>query len=94
METSNITNFQKIVHAWAFPGDCDTSEIKSNTFSVEWPPRSGRMREFPEIDRAAFFGIEAAKQKINPAQAPLVEELAGKVPSGRFQALSDPRDAE
>ncbi|NUQ66378.1 MAG: NUDIX domain-containing protein [Pirellulales bacterium] len=67
----------KIVHAWAFQGDCDPSAIRSNTFTVEWPSRSGRFRTFPEVDRAAFFGPEAAKKKIIPAQADLLDQLAG-----------------
>jgi predicted NUDIX family NTP pyrophosphohydrolase len=65
----------KTVLAWAIEGDCDPGTIKSNTFTVEWPPRSGKMREFPEADRAGWFTIEEAKKKINPAQAALVEEL-------------------
>src|SRR5215475_12364034 len=65
----------KMVHAWAFEGDCDPSQIKSDTFSIEWPPRSGKQAEFPEVDRAEFFNLEAAKTKINPAQIPLLEEL-------------------
>jgi predicted NUDIX family NTP pyrophosphohydrolase len=65
----------KIVHAWAFEGDCDPSIVVSNTFTMEWPPRSGRQMEFPEIDRAAFFDVETAKRKINPAQVGLIEEL-------------------
>jgi len=69
----------KIVQAWAFRGDCDPSEIKSNTFTMEWPPHSGQRRQFPEIDRAAFFGIDEAKRKINQAQVALLEELASMV---------------
>ena len=65
----------KVVHAWTFESDCDPARIRSNTFSLEWPPRSGRIREFPEIDRAEFFSIERARQKINPAQAPWLDEL-------------------
>jgi len=65
----------KGVHAWAFKGDCDPTAIRSNTFTMEWPPRSGRQVEFPEIDRAAFFDLGAAKRKINPAQVRLLEEL-------------------
>jgi len=65
----------KLVHAWAVEGDCDPSQIKSNTFSIEWPPRSGKQEEFPEVDRAEFFKLEAAKTKINPGQIPLLEEL-------------------
>jgi predicted NUDIX family NTP pyrophosphohydrolase len=65
----------KIVHAWAFEGDCDPQSIASNTFTVEWPPRSGRQQEFPEIDRAGFFNVEDAKRKLNRAQVPLICEL-------------------
>src|SRR5579871_3691485 len=65
----------KIVHAWAFEGDCDPKAIVSNTFSMEWPPRSGRQMEFPEIDRADFFDPVTAKRKIKFAQAALIEEL-------------------
>ena len=68
----------KLIHAWAVAGDCDTLTFKSNTFTIEWPPRSGRRQEFPEIDRAAFFNLAKAKEKINPAQLKLLEELAAK----------------
>jgi predicted NUDIX family NTP pyrophosphohydrolase len=64
----------KIVHAWAFQGDCDPSAIVSNTFTMEWPPKSGRKMEFPEMDRADFFDVAAARRKIKAAQMPLVEE--------------------
>jgi predicted NUDIX family NTP pyrophosphohydrolase len=65
----------KLVKAWAFKGDCDPSQCTSNTFSIEWPPRSGRMQEFPEVDRAAFFTLETARERINAAQIPLLEQL-------------------
>jgi len=65
----------KIVHAWAFEGDCDPTKIVSNTFTIEWPPKSGKRIEIPEVDRAAFFDIETAKEKLNPAQAPLLDQL-------------------
>jgi predicted NUDIX family NTP pyrophosphohydrolase len=65
----------KIVHAWAFKGDCDPSAILSNTFTMEWPPKSGRQMEFPEIDRAGFFDVAEAKRKIKAAQAALIEEV-------------------
>ena len=65
----------KIVYAWAFEGDCNPAEIKSNTFMMEWPPKSGRQQEFPEIDRAEFFDLEAARRKINLAQVGLIDEL-------------------
>lgn len=64
----------KVVHAWAFKGDCDPGAIVSNTFTLEWPPRSGRLLEFPEIDRADFFDVAAASRKIKAAQMALVEE--------------------
>jgi predicted NUDIX family NTP pyrophosphohydrolase len=69
------TKSGKIIHAWAVEGDCDPSIIKSTTFLMEWPPRSGRQREFPEIDRAAWFKINDAKNKINQGQRPLLDEL-------------------
>ena len=65
----------KVVHAWACAGDLDPGAIVSNTFMLEWPPRSGRQAEFPEVDRAEFFDPAAARRKINPAQAALIEEL-------------------
>jgi len=65
----------KIVHAWAIEGDIDHEVILSNNFEMEWPPKSGKMGSFPEVDRAAWFDPETAKVKINPAQAKLIEEL-------------------
>lgn len=69
----------KLIHAWALPGDLDLSGFVSNTFSVEWPPRSGRQREFPEVDRAAYFGAEQALRKMHPAELPLLERLLQKL---------------
>ena len=66
---------RKVVHAWAFAGDCDPAAIRCNECEIEWPPRSGRRISFPEIDRVEFFGIETARRKINPAQAALLDEL-------------------
>lgn len=67
----------KTVHAWAVEGTLkDDFKLSSNTFSLEWPPRSGRFADFPEIDRAEFFPIEIAKQKINPAQIPFLDRLS------------------
>jgi len=68
----------KLVHAWGFEGDCDPARVHSNLFRMEWPPHSGRFEECPEVDRAAFFDLEAARAKINPAQMPLLEEMAAK----------------
>jgi predicted NUDIX family NTP pyrophosphohydrolase len=66
----------KTVMGWAFRGDAaDPVRIRPNTFMLEWPPRSGRMREFPEIDFAAFFTVEEARRKLNPAQVAFVDEL-------------------
>ncbi len=65
----------KIVPAWAFKGDCDPAAIKSNTFTMEWPPKSGRQMEFPEIDRAEFFDLATARKKIKAGQDALIEEL-------------------
>ena len=77
----------KIVRAWAFAGDCDPSQIKSNTFTMEWPPGSGRLSQFPEVDRAAFLRLTEAKEKIIPAQIALLEELVNFVlPSKRASA--------
>ena len=69
----------KVVHAWAVRSDIDVSKIESNTFTMEWPPHSGRQQEFPEVDRAAFFRIEDAKKKINPAQILFLEKLQAEV---------------
>jgi predicted NUDIX family NTP pyrophosphohydrolase len=69
----------KIVHAWAFEGDCDPAAITSNIFTMEWPPHSGRETEFPEIDRAEFFDLATARKKIKAGQEGLIEELEGIV---------------
>ncbi len=66
----------KLVRAWAVEGDCDPAACKSNIFEMEWPPRSGRMQAFPEVDRAGFFTLAQAREKLNPAQLPLLEEAA------------------
>jgi len=65
----------KVVHAWAFEGDCDPTAVRSNTYKVEWPPRSGQWREFPEVDRAEWFSLADARAKINAAQAELLARL-------------------
>ncbi len=65
----------KVVLAWAFEGDCDPEAIESNPFEMEWPPRSGKVQAFPEVDRAAFFSPEEARRKLNSAQAEFVERL-------------------
>jgi predicted NUDIX family NTP pyrophosphohydrolase len=65
----------KLVTAWAAEGDLDAETVSSNTFTMEWPPRSGRTAEFPEIDRARWFGVDAAREKLNPAQAEFLDRL-------------------
>jgi predicted NUDIX family NTP pyrophosphohydrolase len=69
----------KTVHAWAFAGDCDATCVHSNTFQMEWPPKSGRYQICPEVDRACFFRFAEAKEKINPAQVAFLEELRSKL---------------
>ena len=65
----------KVVRAWAVAGELDAGAIASNTFTLEWPPRSGRMQQFPEVDRAEWFTIAAARARINPAQVALLDRL-------------------
>lgn len=72
----------KIVHAWAFEGNCDPTTLKSNTFTMEWPPHSGRQMEFPEIDRLEFFDLVTANKKIKAGQEALIEELEVIVNTG------------
>lgn len=65
----------KTVTAWAFAGDCDPASLKSNTFEMEWPPKSGRRAKFPEIDRAEFFTVERATGKMHPAEFEFLTRL-------------------
>ena len=65
----------KVVAAWALEADVDVSEIESNSFEIEWPPRSGRMQSFPEIDRAEWFTLADAREKLNPAQVEFLDRL-------------------
>ena len=65
----------KIVHAWSFQGDCDPTQCRSNTLRIEWPPKSGKWSTYPEVDRAEFFDLPTARQKINPAQIPFLDQL-------------------
>jgi len=69
----------KIIHPWAVLADWDTSRLRSNSFSLEWPPRSGKVQEFPEVDQAAYFDLATAEIKINPAQIALLHELKAKL---------------
>ena len=67
----------KTVHAWGEEGDCDPAQLLSNEFSMEWPPKSGRQQEFPEVDRAEWFTIDEARRRINAGQVGFLEELEG-----------------
>jgi predicted NUDIX family NTP pyrophosphohydrolase len=69
----------KLVYAWAVEVDLDPKEIRSNTFSLEWPPKSGVVKEYPEVDCAEWFDIETAKKKILGSQAELIEELVTRL---------------
>lgn len=69
----------KVVHAWAVEGHIDAASIQSNTFSMEWPPRSGRQQEFPEVDRGEWFAIPAARTKLIAGQAAFLDELLKKL---------------
>jgi predicted NUDIX family NTP pyrophosphohydrolase len=69
----------KLVHAWGLAGDLDVSTIHSNTFPFQWPPRSGKWIEIPEVDRAEWFDLDTAREKINPAQAELLDRLAERL---------------
>jgi predicted NUDIX family NTP pyrophosphohydrolase len=69
----------KRVSAWAAEGDLDAAAIVSNTFTMQWPPRSGRDQEFPEVDRAEWFPLSRAREKIVPAQAELLDRLAERL---------------
>ena len=65
----------KTVTAWAFAGDCDPASLKSNTFEMEWPPKSGKRAQFPEIDRAEFFTVDRAREKMHPAEFEFLTRL-------------------
>jgi predicted NUDIX family NTP pyrophosphohydrolase len=65
----------KTIHAWAVEGDCDPAEVRSNTFEMEWPPRSGKRSAFPEVDRADWFALDEARKRIIAGQAPFLDQL-------------------
>lgn len=75
----------KVITAWALEGDCDPADIKSNLFSMEWPPRSGRIAEFPEADRAGWFDLASARTKIIKGQRSFIEELDHLLNTGNHQ---------
>ena len=69
----------KLIHPFAGEGDFDTTALHSNTFALEWPPRSGAQRQFPEVDRAEWFDFAAAMRKLIEGQRPILEELARRL---------------
>jgi predicted NUDIX family NTP pyrophosphohydrolase len=80
IELGSVTQSSgKRVTAWAVEGDLDPATVRSNTFTTEWPPHSGRMGEFPEIDRVAWFDPEEARRRINTAQVELIDRLLGQL---------------
>lgn len=83
-----VLKSRKRVLAWAVEGDVDVDALVSNTFELEWPPRSGKRAHFPEVDRALFLSPEEAKKKLNPAQAPLVDRLLDVLAKGEGGAQS------
>ena len=72
----------KVVHAWAVEGDLDPAEALSNTFEMEWPPRSGRRQHFPEIDRVGWFAPDEARQRVKASQIPLIDRLEAALADG------------
>ena len=67
---------RKVIYAWTFQGDCDPQNVKSMVFSMEWPPHSGKEQQFPEVDRAEWFTVEAAREKVQAGQMAFIEEFA------------------
>lgn len=80
----------KRISAWAFEGDADPAGLVSNLFELEWPPRSGRMQSFPEIDRVQWFGFEEARRKLIAGQAPFIDALEHWLAGNRAAAPSAP----
>ena len=79
LELPEIKQSSKRVKAWAFEGDCDPTTIRSNTFEMEWPPKSGKLQTFPEVDRARWFAPEMAQRYILKAQIPLLKSLQQQI---------------
>ena len=79
----------KLIYGWALAGDLDLTGFHSNTFELEWPPRSGKKREFPEVDQARYFSVDEALVKMHPAELPLVERLLRSL---RAQLHPEPHD--
>jgi predicted NUDIX family NTP pyrophosphohydrolase len=80
IELGTVRQKSKVVHGWAAEADFDPATLRSNTFTMQWPPRSGVEREFPEVDRAEWFDPATARRKILPAQAELIDRLLERLP--------------
>jgi predicted NUDIX family NTP pyrophosphohydrolase len=74
---------RKVIHAFAIEHDLNVDKISSNTFEMEWPPKSGKKAAFPEVDRAAWFGVSEARKRIQPGQVPILEELVRRLEATR-----------
>ncbi|WP_309224481.1 NUDIX domain-containing protein [Halomicronema sp. CCY15110] len=79
LELPEIRQSSKRVKAWAFAGDCDPTQVRSNTFTMEWPPKSGKLQAFPEVDRADWFTVERARHYLLKAQLPLLTSLCAQL---------------
>ncbi len=90
IDIGEIERKDKIIKAWAVEGDVDERAVHSNTFEMEWPPRSGKKQEFPEIDRAQWFDIQTAAKKLQPTQVPFLERLAEHLKIG-FTPQQEPQ---
>ena len=84
----------KVVHAWAVEADCDASQIRSNLFSMEWPPKSGRMRKFPEVDRAKWFNIPEARKRILAGQSGVIDQLVSALCDAERMSKADQEVAD
>ena len=74
---------RKVIHAFAVEHDLNVDKITSNTFEMEWPPKSGKKAAFPEVDRAQWFALEEARKRVQPGQLPILDELARRLNAGR-----------
>jgi predicted NUDIX family NTP pyrophosphohydrolase len=91
---SEVMQGKKRIHAWAFQGDCDPAQTRSNTFTQEWPPKSGKFVEFPEIDRTCFFSIEEAHRRLLHAQRPFLDRLVAALGDRAAIDRTPPQGAE
>jgi len=80
-ELGSVRARGKTIVAWSFAGDCDPTAVRSNPFTMEWPPKSGRQQAFPEVDRAGWFAIDEARRKLAPSQHPFLDRLAQRLGS-------------